>query len=241
MPASYQERQFECTLTIAALNDLEVKTADIQNAFLTVPCSESIHTALGPEFGEDQGKTAVIVRALYGLTSAGASFRNHLADCMCHLGYHSCLADPDLWHKPMVCPEDNFKYYSYVLLYADDCLCICHNAEQELHKIEKFFKMKDGLIGYPDIYLGAKVKQMELPNAVKAWALSSSKYIQEAIQNCEKYLAHSMNGRKLTQKAPNPFPGDYDPDLDMTDMLKDDQATYFQSQIGILRWMVELG
>ena len=35
-------------LTIAALNDLEVKMADIQNAFLTVPCSESIHMTLGP-------------------------------------------------------------------------------------------------------------------------------------------------------------------------------------------------
>ena len=183
----------------------------------------------------------VIVRALYGLTSPGASFRNRLADCMRHLGYHSCLADPDLWYKPMVCPEDNFKYYSYVLLDVDDCLCICHNAEQEPHKIDKFFKMKDGSVGDPDIYLGAKVKQMELPNAVKAWALSSSKYIQEAVQNCEKYLPHSMNGRKLTRKAPNPFPGDYDPDLDMTDVLNDDQATYVQSQIRILRWMVELG
>ena len=50
-----------------------------------------------------------------------------------------------------------------------------------------------------------------------------------------------MNGRKLTQKALNTFPGDYDPDLDMTDALKDDQATYFQSQIGILYWMVEWG
>ena len=47
--------------------------------------------------------------------------------------------------------------------------------------------------------------------------------------------------KKLTRKAPNPFPGDYDPDLDTTDVLKDDQATYFQSQIRILRWMVELG
>ena len=100
--------------------------------------------------------------------------------------------------------------------------------------------MKDGSIGNPDIYLGAKVKQMELPNGVKVWALSSSKYIQEAVQNWEKYLAHSMNGRKLTRKALNPFPGDYDPDLDMMDTLKDDQATYFQSQIGILQWMVEL-
>ena len=231
----------QIALTIVALNDLEVKIVDVQNAFLTAPCSELIHMTLGPEFGEDQGKTVVIVQALYGLTSAGASFRNHLADCMHHLGYHSCLADPDFWYKPMVCPEDNLKYYSYVLLYVDDCLCICHNAEQELHKIDKFFIMKDGSIGDPDIYLGANVKQMEPPNGVKAWALSSNKYIQEAMQNCEKYLAHSMNGRKLTQKALNPFPGDYDPDLDMMDMLKDDQATYFQSQIGILQWMVELG
>ena len=90
--------------------------ADVQNAFLTASCSELIHMTLGLEFGEDQGKAAVIVRALYGLTSAGASFRNHLADCMRHLGYHSCLAEPDLGHKPMARPEDNFKYYSYVLL-----------------------------------------------------------------------------------------------------------------------------
>ena len=188
----------QIALTIAALNDLENKTADVQNAFLTAPCSESIHTTLGQEFGEDQEKTAVIVHALYGLTSAGASFRNHLTDCMHHLGYHSCLADPDLWYKPMVSPDDNFKYYSYVPLYVDDCLCICHNAKQQLHKIDKIFKMKDELVGDPDIYLGAKVKKMELPNGVKAWALSSSKYIREAVQNCEKYLAHSMNGRELT-------------------------------------------
>ena len=57
----------QIVLAIAALNDLEVKTVDVQNAFLTAPCSESIHTTLGSEFGEDQGKTAVIVRPLYGL------------------------------------------------------------------------------------------------------------------------------------------------------------------------------
>ena len=47
-------------------------------------------------------------------------------------------------------------------------------------------------------------------------------------------MANSMNGRKLTQKALNPFPGNYDPDLNMMDALKDDQATYFDSKIRIL-------
>ena len=73
-------------LTLGAQNALEVKTSDIQNAYLTAQCSEKVHTTLGTEFGENKGKTAVIVRALYGLGSSGASFRNHLAYCMCHLG-----------------------------------------------------------------------------------------------------------------------------------------------------------
>ena len=76
-------------LTLAALNDLEVKTADIKNAYLTAPVTEKIWTVLGPEFGPDCGKKAIVVRALYGLKSAGAAFRNHLTDCMSTLGYTS--------------------------------------------------------------------------------------------------------------------------------------------------------
>ena len=184
-------------LTVAALNDLEVKTSDVQNAYLTAPCTEVIHTTLGAEFGEDEGKTAIIVWALYGLASAGAKFRNHLADCMWHLGCMSCLTDPDLWHRPMVRPEDNYNYYSYVLLYVDDCLCICHDAEAEIHKIDKFFTMKKSSVGDPDIYFGAKVKRMEMPNGVQAWALSSSKYVQEAVQNVENYLSDELGGGTL--------------------------------------------
>ena len=61
-------------LTLTALNALEVKTADIENAYLTAPVSEQIWTRHGPEFGADVGKKALIVLSLYGLKSAGASF-----------------------------------------------------------------------------------------------------------------------------------------------------------------------
>ena len=61
-------------LTLAALNCLEVKTSDIENAYLTAPTEEKLYTKLGPEFGEDEGKTAIIIRALCGTKSAGASF-----------------------------------------------------------------------------------------------------------------------------------------------------------------------
>ena len=62
-------------LTIAALNDLEVKSGDIMNAYITAPITEKVWTVLGPMFGANAGKKAIIVRALYGLKSAGAAFR----------------------------------------------------------------------------------------------------------------------------------------------------------------------
>jgi hypothetical protein len=67
---------------MAALNNLEVKVGDVLNAYITAPIIEKVWTVLGPEFGPDAGKTAVIVRALYGLKSAGAAFCAHLASFM---------------------------------------------------------------------------------------------------------------------------------------------------------------
>ena len=144
-------------LTIAALNDLEVKASDVQNAYLTASCAERIYTRLGPEFGPDQNKVAIIVRALYGLKSAGASFGRHISDCMRTMGFESCKADPDLWFRPATRPDDGFKYYEYVLLYVDDCLAISHDAISVLKQLDKYFQMKPGSIGDPDIYLGAKL------------------------------------------------------------------------------------
>ena len=84
--------------TIAALNDHDVRVADIVNAYLTSPCDEKVWTILGPEWGSDLvGKRALIVRSLYGLKSSGAAYRYHLATCMEHLGFTSCKADPDVW------------------------------------------------------------------------------------------------------------------------------------------------
>ena len=75
------------SLTIAALNNLQVKEGDVMNAYVTAPCSEKIWTVLGKEFGADQGKKSIIVCALYGLKSSGAAFHAHLADCMRSIGY----------------------------------------------------------------------------------------------------------------------------------------------------------
>ena len=59
-------------LTYAALNGLDVFAADIRNAYLQAPSSQKDHIICGPEFGlENQGKVALIHRALHGGKSAG--------------------------------------------------------------------------------------------------------------------------------------------------------------------------
>jgi hypothetical protein len=96
-------------LLMAALNDLNVKVGDVLNAYITAPIAEKIWTVLGPEFGIDAGKSAIIVRALHGLKSTGAAFCMHLASFMRQMGYTSCKADLDLWYKAETRPADNFR------------------------------------------------------------------------------------------------------------------------------------
>jgi hypothetical protein len=228
-------------LTLAALNDLEVKTADIENAYLTAPVGEKIWCRLGPEFGADAGKKAIIVRALYGLKSAGASFRNHLADCMRHLGWESCKADPDVWLKSEVRGDDGYHYYAYCLLYVDDILVVHHDGIKALKEIDHFFKTKPGSIRDPEFYLGAKLRQMTLPNGVHAWGMSSSKYIQAAVANVKAYHSLHFPTRLWAKRTSGPFPLNYAPELDTTPELDATHASFYQTQIGVLRWCVELG
>ena len=101
-------------LTIAALNELKVLSCDIQNSFLTAKTREKIWTRAGPEFGSDEGKIMIVVRALYGLRSSGAAFRALLAEVLHDLGYVQSKADPDVYLRPAV-KSNGFKYYDYVL------------------------------------------------------------------------------------------------------------------------------
>jgi hypothetical protein len=65
---------------ICALNGLDVLACDVQNAYLNATTKEFNWFVAGPELGSDNvGKSVLIVRALYGLRSSGAQWREHLA------------------------------------------------------------------------------------------------------------------------------------------------------------------
>jgi Reverse transcriptase (RNA-dependent DNA polymerase) len=114
---------------VAALNDLEILSADISGAYLNVKAAEKVYTLAGKEFGlEKEGRVVVISHALYGLRSSGSAWRDHMAATLRDYGYTSCKADPDVWMHAKMKP-DGFQYWSYILIYTDDILVIDHEPK----------------------------------------------------------------------------------------------------------------
>ena len=127
-----------------------------------------------------------------------------------------------------------------MLLYTDDVLVISENGEEILRDgIGKYFELKEESIGPPSLYLGGHLSKVQLENGVHAWAFSSSQYVQQAVANTEKFL--ERNRGRLPTRAETPLQTSYRPELDVSPELSTTDAAYYQSLIGILRWIVELG
>ncbi|KAI2513888.1 Reverse transcriptase (RNA-dependent DNA polymerase) [Fragilaria crotonensis] len=100
--------RFQLAFLVAALNDLDILSADVSGAYLNAKkAAEKVYTIAGKEFGpERQGRVAIITRALYGLRNSGKAWRDHMAATLRNFGYTSCKADPDVWMmKPKLKPD----------------------------------------------------------------------------------------------------------------------------------------
>ena len=98
------------------------------------------------------------------------------------LGYHPCDADIDLWMKAWHKPEDKLQYYSYILCYVDDILCIHHDPDNVLNKVNGYVPLKPRSVGIANCYLSMKLKHMQLHNGIWPWSMSPSNYIQGAVR-----------------------------------------------------------
>ena len=146
-------------LLVAALNNLEVMGADMQNAFLSAPNLENHWIRAGTEFGAKQGKVFIVMHTLYGLKSASAALRYFMAKKLDEINFKLYFADPDVWLRPAVRP-DGTKYYEYILIYVDDIMEISVNATKILKSLEgNTVLYKNNNIASPDIYLGSKLQE----------------------------------------------------------------------------------
>jgi hypothetical protein len=68
--------------------------------------------------------------------------------------------------------------------------------------------------------------------------MTAENYLKEAIKNVQNWL--EQRGKSLKNKATTVLPSGYRPELDVSDLLDDEDASYYMQQIGVLRWAVEL-
>ena len=99
--------------------------------------------------------------------------------------------------------------------------------------------MKPVSVGPPNLFLGAKVSKTQLPNGVEVYAVSTRKYVQKAVKNVEQHL--TAKGMRLNRGGTDPSSPGYRPELDDNPELELQDVTYYQSLIGILRWIFEMG
>ena len=224
---------------LAALNGLEVLGCDVANAFINAPCKEKYWLEAGPEFGNDQGCVMIYRKALYGLKSSGASWKEMLQKVLTDMKYEPTYADPDVWRRPAVTP-DGFEYYELVLAYVDDLLCISHNPKATMDDLSKTFDLKD-TVKTPDRYLGANIGQYTLPDGRTAWSMSGKDYVKNSVKIVKEILGQDGKSLSTGKKAERPFNVTYKPELDTSPVLNAKLQNRFQQLMGILRWAVELG
>jgi len=105
--------------------------------------------------------------------------------------------------------------------------------------IQKAYRLKEEPCA-PKTYLGATIKPWTIPGETRSvWSMKSTHYLKEALRNVELELGKS--GLSLRGKPNTPMQTNYRPELDVSPILGPEQANYYQSLIGILRWAVELG
>ena len=100
---------------------------------------------------------------------------------------------------------DGNDYYEILLVYVDNVLAYSHDSEAVMVGIAAKFDIKNDRIAEPKLYFGGKVEKFQLPNGKYAWSITSTSYVQGAIDNVQRLIV--KDGSKLrTGKRPHKGP-----------------------------------
>ena len=100
--------------------------------------------------------------------------------------------------------------------------------------------MKEGSIKPPDIYLGANIDNIQMPDDREVCGSSSRDYVKNEITTVEQLFEEDGEGFTFRNSVKNPFPTGYKPELDVTEELGPEMISRYLQLIGIFRWAVEL-
>ncbi len=211
---------------LAELNELELWSTDIGNAYLEANTKEKVFFIAGPEFGELAGRKMIIVKALYGLKSSGLRFGEFLHDILRDMGFTPSRAERDVWMRR------NGDTYEYVATYVDDLLLCSKDPKAIIEALEQKYKLKLKGTGPTTFHLGCNFSRDDDGTL----CVEPRQYIDRMI---DSYV--EMFGTKPKQTYTSPLEKGDHPELDDTCELDIEGVKKYQSLIGALQWAISIG
>ena len=137
------------------------------------------------------------------------------------------------------------EYYSYLVVYVDDVLCIHKSPSTVLNIINKDYMLKEPQ-ECPTMYLGADISKYYVEgetNGIQCWTMSANSHVKKALEVVQNRMREcSVMFRHSNKTAENPFSSQsYKPELDITELCNEEQVQFFQSPVGIMKWLCEIG
>ena len=218
-------RSLRIVVFLAELNKLELWGADIGNAYLEAKTKEKVYIIGGTGFGELEGHTLVIFKALYGLKSSGARWHEKLVDSLRDLGFTQSKADADVWMR-----EDN-DVYEYIAVYTDDLAIASRDPKKIIDALETdaHFKLKG--VGPISYHLGCDYTR----DADGTLSVGPRRYIEKMINAYEQMFGETPKNHN------SPLERNDHPEVDESDELDAEGTVRYQSMAGALQWAVSLG
>ena len=210
---------------LGELNGLKVWSTDIGNAYLETHTREKVYIIAGPEFGELEGHTLIISKALYGLHSSGLRWSERLADVLRAMEFFPSKAEKDIWMR------DKGDHYEYIAVYVDDLMIASRLPEVIISALvdEHNFKLKG--TGPTEFHLGCDFYRDK--NGILCYA--PKKYIEKILDNYRRIYG------KWPKPAHSPLIDGDHPELDTSELLSEDNQKIYQSLIGALQWVIQIG
>ena len=219
-------RGLRLVIFLAELNDLELWSTDIGNAYLEAKTNEKVVVRAGPEFGELKGHLLIIVKALYGLRTSGLRWHERFADCLRDMGFEPSKSEPDIWMRR------NGDIYEYIAVYVDDLAIAAKDPLDIVNVLRDVYQFKLKGTGPISFHLGCDFFR----DSEGVLCMAPKKYIEKMISQYER-----MFGCKPKTTYMSPLEKGDHPELDTSEELDAKGQRQYQSLIGSLQWAISIG
>jgi hypothetical protein len=175
-------------LSIATKYDYEITQFDIKTAFLYGELTEDVYIHPPEGVAVEKNQVLKLNKALYGLKQAPRCWNKKFNMLLNKLGLRNCKGDNCVF----IGEFQNCKIF--LLLYVDDGLIMCENANiitKIIKELEAVFKIR---VFEPDVFIGL---QIERDRSKKTMKIHQNKYIEQII-----------NRFNMTQANPSLIPAD---------------------------------